>query len=115
MFVYNTSIYWYNILIDYDKETDMEYLVFSIYLIIACKWVRGYRELRSSVGGYRYCKTASAYNIIFGMIGLLVFSYFIRDNGITPSWAFWTGYVGFLIIILTGLYYFFKMIASKAH
>lgn len=93
----------------------MEFLVFIIYGVVMAEWVYKMSSKKSGTvtKGREHYKTHGLLNIIVGMVGLLLFNILLRDKELIPLWAFWTGFIGFTIVIRTGMFYIIKMIATE--
>lgn len=92
----------------------MEYLVFVIYLIVVTQWIfekdkSNTKDSTSIANGHSYYRFKGTANLLFGLIGLVIFNFLLRDKGIIPTWLFWTGFVGFVLIIISGMIYIIKM------
>lgn len=92
----------------------MEFFVFLIYGIVVTQWIFGKSSNKGSTitRGRDFYKTNGVLSMLVGFVGCLLFNLFLRDKGIIPVWSFWVGFVGFGILMISGMYYIYKMMVS---
>lgn len=83
----------------------MEYSVLLIYLVLAMEfWPKnGASDTYQPYGGHHTRFGQGMANVFCGAIGMFLIDMFLRDKGILPSWVVWTAFVGFAIMMLSGL------------
>ncbi len=93
----------------------MEFLVFVIYGVVMAEWIYNtpFKKSGTVTKGREHYKSHGMLNMIVGMVGLLLFNIYLRDKDIIPLWSFWTGFIGFAIVMFTGMGYIIKMITTE--
>lgn len=82
-------------------------LVFVIYLFVVGDLIVTLIISKRNLLDYSYYRSTGIINILFGFIGIELFNFFLRDNGIISEWLFWVGMLGFFISCIIGIIYFF--------
>ncbi len=93
----------------------MENLVYIIYVIAIVQILCGRQKkgnISSTPRGQAFYRSISIIDFTIGFIGMMVFNLFLRDKGIIPLWYFWTGFIGFMLFVIFGMIYFYKMMTT---
>jgi hypothetical protein len=91
----------------------MKYLFFFLYV-----WVIGqylFAKPQKSYGsprGRNFYKISAFTNIILGFGGLIAVNTLLRDKNIIPQSFVWIGIIGFILILLYGLFCVVKWMCS---
>lgn len=89
-------------------------MVFVIYVIVIAQFINSKPVCKTNGmrRGREFYKISGIINVLSGNLGMIAINIFLRDKNIIPQAFVWIALIGFMIVMMYGLYCIYKMLVS---